>query len=112
MSINFDKCLILQELKDEIKALKDAKTKFTDNDAELLLHIYKVFPPKNTTHKPPPEKEIKEMDKKDLKKVYQKAVLHYHPDKQDKEKYGRKWQGLCDEITKIITGVYEAYKLG
>ncbi len=105
------KLLILQELKDEIKVLNDARTQFIGNDAELLLHIYKIFPPKNTTHKPPPKKEINKMDNKGLKKVYQKAVLHYHPDKQDKEKYGRKWQVLCDEITKHLTRIYEAYKL-
>ena len=100
-----------QELKDEIQSLKDARQKFYGDDAGLLLYIYKTFPPKNESKKPPPEKELKAMDKKGLKKVFQKAVLHYHPDKQDKEKYGKKWEVLCEEITKNLTRVYECYKI-
>ena len=98
-------------MKDEIKTLTDAKDKFKGDDAGLLLHIYKTFPPKNKGHKPPPEKELKAMSKKELKKIFQKAVLHYHPDKQDAEVHGMKWKVFCDEITKTLTRVYECYKI-
>ncbi len=92
-----------------MKLLEEAGVKYSNDDAGFLLYIYQTFPPKETTSKPPPEKDVKKMAKgsKELKKVFQKAVLHYHPDKQDAEKHGKKWEVLCDEITKMLTGVYE-----
>ena len=47
---------------------------------------------------------------RDLKKLYQKAVIHYHPDKVDVEQHGKKWKVLSEEITKLLTRHYEFYK--
>ena len=46
----------------------------------------------------------------ELKKLYQKAVVHYHPDKVDEEEHGAKWKVLTEEITKLLTNIYEFYK--
>ena len=46
----------------------------------------------------------------ELKKLYQKAVIHYHPDKVDEEEHGAKWKVLTEEITKLLTKTYEYYK--
>jgi len=45
-----------------------------------------------------PEHKLNDKDLNDgakLKKTLQIAIQHYHPDKQDKEKHGRKWTVLC-----------------
>ena len=46
----------------------------------------------------------------EMKKLYQKGVVHYHPDKVDVEKHGKKWKVLSEEITKFLTSHYESYK--
>jgi hypothetical protein len=43
-----------------------------------------------------------------MKKLLQKAIVHYHPDKQ--ANYPRKWQVLCEEITKALNALYCEYK--
>jgi len=94
----------IKELEAELKDLKEANI---GSAAGLLRHIYKTYPPKNPEHK---------LDDKDLdnstkmKKAVLTAIQHYHPDKQDKEKHGRKWAVLCEEITKLLNGRYETYK--
>ena len=55
-----------------------------------------------------PEEQITDSETK--KKAMQKTILHYHPDKQDVEEHGRKWQVLCDEITKRLAIRYESCK--
>ena len=39
------------------------------------------------------------------------AIIHYHPDRQNVEKHGKKWKVLCEEITKILTSRYESHKI-
>ena len=52
-----------------------------------------------------------EKDAKDnMKKAFQKAILHYHPDKSEPEKNGMKWKVLTEEITKFLTKRYECFK--
>ena len=77
---------------------------------EFVKFIYKTFPPKNKEHTPPAKSEMEDLKHDEKKKVLQKAVLHYHPDKINVEKDGRKWQVLCEEITKEFTRKYESYK--
>lgn len=79
------------------------------NDAEFLFHVIENIPPKRKFSLPSKEKVL-QMSQGDLKKIFQKAVVVYHPDKQDVEEYGMKWKVLCAEITKVFTNIYEAYK--
>lgn len=100
----------LQELTEEMKKLNEAKEDMSSED--LLPFIYKEFPLKT---KPEnfsllTKEEVDKMTRPAKKKAFQKAVVYYHPDKVDVEKYGMKWKVLCGEITKILTGVYETYK--
>ena len=46
----------------------------------------------------------------EVKKLYLKAVIHYHPDKVSEEEHGKKWKVLTEEITKILLRTYECYK--
>ena len=66
----------------------------------------KPIRPKNPQHK----LNDKDLDNESkMKKVLLTALLHYHPDKQDKE-HGMKWATLCEEITKLLNGHYERNK--
>jgi len=94
----------IKELEAELKDLKEANI---GSAVGLLRHIYKTYSPKNPDHK----LDDTDLDKPSkMKKALQIAIQHYHPDKQDKEKHGRKWVVFCEEITKLLNGRYEAYK--
>ena len=99
-------------LKDLEKEIKDLKKNDEKSDIEFLKFVYRVFPPKNPEHKlegvPRKKNAYVEHDKK--KKLLQKGVCHYHPDKVDTEKHGKTWKVLSEEITKILTRRYECYK--
>jgi len=95
----------IKELEAELRDLREANI---GNEAQgFLRHLYRTYPPKNPEHK---------LDEKDLpdklKKTLLTALLHYHPDKQDKEQHGKKWVVLCEEITKLLNGRFESCKCG
>ena len=74
----------------------------------FLRHVYKTYPPKNEEHKL--DANLGDLDTKSTKKLILSAIAHYHPDKQDQEKYGLKWVVLCEEITKVLNNRYGSYK--
>ena len=74
----------------------------------FLRHVYKTYPPKNEEHKLDPN--LGELDTKSEKKLILSAISHYHPDKQDQQKYGLKWVLLCEEITKVLNNRYASHK--
>ena len=86
-------------MKDELAALKGAAAK---GSYALLDHIYQNHPPKD------PSAKLEPPTPANIKKVLLKAVVHYHPDKQNQ--YERKWQVLCEEITKCLNASYEIFK--
>jgi len=95
----------LKELEVELKDLEAANV--GEGATGLLRHVYKTYPPKNPEHK----LDDKDLDQRTkMKKTLLTAIQHYHPDKQDTEKHGRKWAVLCEEITKLLNGRYESYK--
>ena len=53
---------------------------------------------------------MSELEHGELKKLYLRAVIHYHPDRVDEEEHGAKWKVLTEEITKLLTSSYEIYK--
>lgn len=90
----------LKELEKEISDLNQANVGFGAKD--FLKHIYATYPPKNSNCS---------LDlSQNLKKALLKAILHYHPDKQDRKIHGEKWAVLCEEIVKLLTPRYELYK--
>ena len=96
----------LKELEAELKDLEEANTGSGTSGVQCFMkHLYKTYPPKNPEHK---------LDEKSMedntKKALLAAILHYHPDKQDKEQHGHKWTVLCEEITKLLNGHYECCK--
>ena len=102
--------LNFQALKPELDKLYEAKKKYTDQEGgTFLLFVYKEFPPKLSCQIPDCD-EVMGKSMKDLKKLFQKAVINYHPDKQDEEKFGIKWKILCEEITKYLSAFYEFTK--
>ncbi|XP_067650439.1 uncharacterized protein [Haliotis asinina] len=99
---------ILKQMTREVTALKRQFT--LRNKFEFLQYVYKTFPPKNPLHVLADIKE-KYPTYTMLKKLYQKAITHYHPDKADVERDGKKWKVLSEEITKYLTQHYENMKL-
>ena len=96
----------VKELKDELKDIWDANAGHGTKGFQCFLrHLYKTYPPKNLEHKLC-EKELEAKPKK----VLMSAILHYHPDKQDKKKHGSKWFVLCEEITKQLNRCHESTK--
>lgn len=100
---------IVKGLEKEMKGIEKADEK---DSQEFLRYVYRVFPPKKKEHKLEGGLKKKgfhvEHDK--LKKILQKAVIHYHPDKVDMEKHGKVWKVLSEEITKRLTRRYECMK--
>jgi len=81
--------------------------------ANILRHLYKTYPPKNENNKLDEEAlaaALKDDEMKGIKKILVTAIQHYHPDKQDKDKFGMKWSVLCEEITKVLNSHYETFK--
>ena len=74
----------------------------------LFRWVYKTYPPKRKTHKLVHEKNLEKQPYAEMKKIFQKAVTHYHPDRQ--KAHGEKWVVLCEEITKVLTAKYEKFK--
>ena len=70
----------------------------------LLEHIYKMWPPKDKRHKLP------KLTTEGQKQALKKAIVHYHPDKQDVKLHGKKWFIFAEEITKVLTRKYECFK--
>jgi len=97
-----------QYIKELEAELKDIRAADVGSGADgFLRHLYKTYPPKNPAHKLN-EKDLGEWTKS--KKILLTAILHYHPDKQDKEKHGKKWAVFCEEVTKLLNGRYESCK--
>ena len=98
----------LKELETELKDINDANV--GSGIAGFLRHLYDKYPPKNAKHILDSEGLNDERHTKKIKTILLKAIQHYHPDKQDKEKDGPKWVVLCGEIAKVLNSRYEAYK--
>ncbi|KAL5007138.1 hypothetical protein ScPMuIL_015944 [Solemya velum] len=95
---------ILKELEKEMSLLK---VHDNDLDIDFLKFVYKEFPPKNKKHF---LGEIpKVLEREERKKMLQKSVVHYHPDRAKAED-GKKWKALTEEITKRLTRRYECMK--
>lgn len=97
----------LNELNTKFPHLEDDAAKMQKNSKEFLENIYKQFKPKNPKFKM--AKIDKKGDKNTVRKAFQIAVTHYHPDRQ-KEEDGLKWKVLAEEVCKELTRRYELMK--
>ncbi|ESO96147.1 hypothetical protein LOTGIDRAFT_231852 [Lottia gigantea] len=95
---------ILKEKKEELDELKK---NFKDmGKVEFLIFIYKKYPPKNKKHVL--GKVSDQPESPEIKKLYQKAVIHFHPDKVPSE--DKVWKFMSEEIVKLLTSHYEYFK--
>ncbi len=85
-------------MKEVLDELKKASNKSPE---DLLNLIYAKHPPKRGQ---------KQSDSCEMKKKLKKALLHYHPDKQDVDADGLKWIVLSEEITVALTHHFERLK--
>ncbi|KAK7108007.1 uncharacterized protein [Littorina saxatilis] len=97
---------VLSLIKEELEVLNKKKNEL--GRLEFLKFVYTTHPPKLTVD------ELEELpdwvEVQDLKKLFLKAVVHYHPDKVQEEEHGAKWKVLTEEITKLLTAHYECLK--
>ncbi|XP_071949809.1 uncharacterized protein [Antedon mediterranea] len=103
----------MKEREETLEKLKlvIAKFKYMDDKYDCLVYIYKNHPPKNAEHKLPEDLPKKsKIEETRLKKLVQKAIVHYHPDNNSIEKYDKEWHVLCEEITKVLTHKYNCMK--
>ncbi|XP_033761915.1 uncharacterized protein LOC117343593 [Pecten maximus] len=103
---------VKKKMTEQLESLYKAEKK---GDLELLEYLYKNFPPKNPLHKevfvmPTDPKELKELDLEKKKKLYQHAVVNYHPDRANVKEHGTQWKVLTEEITKILNCRYNRQK--
>ncbi|XP_070196958.1 uncharacterized protein [Littorina saxatilis] len=96
----------LKLIKNEVDVIK--KKHGDLGKLEFLKFLYTTHPPKNPEHKLGEVSPTPEQSK--LKRLYQKAVIHYHPDKIQVDEHGSKWKVLTEEITKLLNGHYEFFK--
>eukprot|EP00899_Mesostigma_viride_P004900 jgi/Mesvir1/14410/Mv09796-RA.1 len=89
----------LRQLSNELEALKLAQGK---GESAFLDHVYGLHPPKDAR-----SKRVVGADAT-LKSQYQKAIVHYHPDKN--KGHGELWHVLAEEITKMLSVTYERLK--
>ena len=76
---------------------------------ELIEFLFKTFPPKHRENAKKPE--VKDpTNAREKKRAYYILCTHYHPDKVDASKYGRKYKVLCEEISKRINEKFGAMK--
>ncbi|XP_025112287.1 uncharacterized protein LOC112575020 [Pomacea canaliculata] len=97
---------IVKEIKDDLDKLNEKFTKSSKED--FLKYVYATHPLKNPKHKLDENAAFE--DQVALKKLYLKAVTHYHPDKVDEERDGAKWKVMCEEITKLLNKYYQFFK--
>ena len=91
------------------------KFTYTSNAFNFVSHkLYLRHPPKNEDHKLPSDlPDISngiQAYNSELKTILRKAIIHYHPDRCNVEKHGKKWKVLCEEICKMLTRRYESFK--
>lgn len=77
-------------------ALRQARQKLAKE--AFIEYVYANHPPKD------PSKKLNA--KLSLRKQMQKALSHYHPDKQSISQHGAQWCLICEEVCKEITRMY------
>ncbi|KAL8559224.1 hypothetical protein ACOMHN_040348 [Nucella lapillus] len=97
---------VMNLLKEDLDTLNAKKKDLSKMG--FLKFIYTTYPPKNPLYRSAEVPDPPEWGQ--LKKLYQKAVIHYHPDKVDVEEHGKTWKVLSGEITKLLTSNYEGIK--
>jgi len=70
---------------------------------KALRLIYETYPPKNPTHRLPPTAYTRAAYRPSTQKsLVKRALVHYHPDKNPKRQYGRKWSKICKRATEVL----------
>ncbi|XP_057292718.1 uncharacterized protein LOC130621447 [Hydractinia symbiolongicarpus] len=105
---NNDRKSYVEELKDTIREVEKIKER---GDEPFLKHIYRHHPPlgRNCTLGEFPCRGS-DMFRTEMKQLFRTAVIHYHPDRVDAKKEGKKIKVLMEEIHKLLTQRYESYK--
>jgi len=104
---------LLQD-KEVKRSLKLLETKSTDDIKEFAEFLFDYFEPEHLKRKVTYEEFKSEAQSKGFfdssKKLLQKLIIHWHPDKVSKEsEEDKKWYIVCEEITKKLTAKYSEF---
>jgi len=105
---------LLQD-KEVKRSLKLLETKRIDDIKEYAEFLFDYFEPEHLKRKVTYEEFKTEAESKGLfdssKKLLQKLITHWHPDKVSKDsEEDKKWYIVCEEITKKLTAKYTEFK--
>ena len=98
----------VESLKPRLRDLQEKMNKLSIQ--KILVWLYTEHRPK---HRPKFSVDVEAIAKApgdSLKKLLAKAIVNYHPDKIDAEKYGMEYKVWCEEIVKNLTAKYEMMK--
>ena len=99
----------LQNLKPDLELLK--KKFETLSIQKVLKWLYTEHPPKHLARFSVNIQEISSAPGENVRKLLAKAIVYYHPDKIDIDKFGMKYKVWSEEITKRLSAKYEMFKL-
>jgi hypothetical protein len=88
---------------EKIKSIADKK-----ESIPFINFVYENYTPKVANFKNPNLKTGSSKD--EIKKAFKKALLYYHPDKNDGITYGYPWHFIAVEISKYLGSFYELLK--
>ena len=99
----------LQNLKPDLELLKN---KFETLSIQKVLEwLYTEHPPKHLARFKVNIEEVSSAPGDNVRKLLAKAIVYYHPDKIDIDKFGMKYKVWSEEITKRLSAKYEMFKL-
>jgi len=90
----------LDELEEELAEIEKADRTHISN---LLTHVYKKHPPKNSEH----TLDLIKLKNEKFQALCHTGMQHYHPDVQDEVTYGKCWKVLCDEIHSYLSKYHD-----
>jgi hypothetical protein len=100
----------LKKVQEDIDEIESRNYSVTD----LCDYLFEKHPPRHNKDyqqkKPSFKDDTSAANKKANKKSLQKLVTLYHPDRINKESHGMEYFVLCEEITKILNGLYTIEK--
>ena len=101
--------------KDVRRSLKLLESKEIDNVEEFAEFLFDFFEPDHLKEKVTFKAFKKDAENKgiihDAKKLLQRLIIHWHPDKVNKDtEDNKKWFIICEEITKKLTAKYSVLK--
>ena len=106
--VEMERKKVEKEIENDLKTIKEEADK--NERISFISFIYEKYPPKldEKQYKKPALKA--DSSKEQIRKVFKKGLIHYHPDKNSGEQHGYQWHFIAVEIAKHLGHFYETLK--